>query len=107
MISTNFDPEGLLRFIQNETTNNERELYLKHFYCSLEDTDSRIDIEKILDIFLSIKDIDTASLHNLLASHSVICCTNDLLLNKWELRPKPDSGLLSFFIFFILLLKVP
>jgi hypothetical protein len=56
--------------------------------------DSRLDVEKLMDIFLPLDEIDVQSLRNLLASHSVICCTNDLMKNKFKMRPFPGYGLI-------------
>jgi len=72
----------------------ERELYLKCFYDLSDTRSARCDVEKILDVFLPSESIDMVSIQNLLASHSVLCCTNELMKNKWQMRPVPGSGLI-------------
>lgn len=100
MVVSDFHVDNVIQFIKKETTNVERKLYLNCFYSA--NSDSRTDVEKILDIFLPTDDIDAIALQNLLASHSVICCTNDLLKSKWQMRPIPDNRLSELlFIFYL------
>ena len=83
-------------YISQETSSEERSLYLKCF-CSLNNNvDTRDDLKKIMDLFLPSDEIDVRSLENLLASHTVICCTNDQMKNKYQMRPLPGSGIGQF-----------
>ena len=106
MFSSDFKFEDLARFIENEITSGEKALYLQHFYLSTEKDDSRTNAEKILDIFLPNEDTDAKTLQNLLANHSVICCTNEMMVNKWQLRPVPDFGLSNYFFTSFLYVKL-
>lgn len=94
-----FNSADLHQFITNETTNIERKLYLNSFYASSDETISRSDLEKLLELFFVSESMDIMSIRNLLASHCVICCTNELMKQKWQMRPVPGSGLSIFFYY--------